>query len=240
MLPSRERRRGRQRGAALLLLVAVLGIGASAALIGIYNRPHGEQRQQALTAAALVQAREALLGYVVRYRRLPRPATTLDGTESQQACNDDSSCTGLLPWRTLGLPPGDGWNKLLRYSASPDFVNGRPSPEATKTVIDRDGDGEPFYRVGTANCVVDDRCAAAVVFSSGRYLGVSLDGVTQANPVSDNEDEQLNDQAARDFLARADSSDPTSPGGSFSNMVRWLPLPLIRDRLKAANKSSTR
>lgn len=222
----------KQRGAALLLLVAVLGIAASAALISIYSQPKGEQRQQAQTAIALGEAREALLGYAVQHRRLPRPSTTLDGVESAQPCNDDASCTGLLPWRTLGLTAGDGWNKLLRYSVSPDFANGRLQPEATKTVLDRDDNGELFYRAGTNNCVVDDRCAAAVILSSGRNLGISLAGVPQVSTVTDNDDEQINESATRDFLARAATSDARAAGGSFSNMVSWVPLALIRSRLE--------
>ena len=142
---------------------------------------------------------------------------------------------------TLGLVKGDGWNKLLRYSVSPGFTGGPldPQAEGTKTVLDRDDEGGMFYRVGSANCVLDDRCAPAVVFSSGKHLGVSVDGIVQAGAATDNLDEQANEEAVRDFMARAASADPRSVGGSFSNMVGWVPLPLIRNRLRATAPKAT-
>lgn len=232
----------RQRGAVLLLLVAVLGLGAASFLISMYHQPKGVLRQQALTQVALGQAREALLGYAMAHRRLPRPAiSALDGRERPQPCTDAASCTGLLPWVTLGLTPGDGWNKLLRYSVSLDFANGNlDAPvEASKTVLDRFDDGSVFYRVGTDNCVVDDRCSPAVIFSSGRHLGVSVQGVVQSSAVRDNLDEQANEQALHDFMARAASDDVRSAGGSFSNMVSWIPLPQIRARIRATAAQTT-
>lgn len=225
----------RQRGAALLLLLVVLGLGASSLLMSLYSHPGGARRQQAQTATALGDAREALIGYALAHRRLPRPALSADdGRENPQPCTDDAACTGLLPWVTLGLRPGDGWNKLLRYSVSPGFANGNLDniPEATKTVVDRSDDGSLFYRAGSANCFRDNRCPPAVVLSSGRHLGVSLAGVVQASAVTDNLDEQANEAAARDFMARAATDDARHPGGSFSNDVRWVPLPLLRERLR--------
>ncbi|KQQ40313.1 hypothetical protein ASF61_05950 [Duganella sp. Leaf126] len=234
--PPRRPFLARQRGAALLLLLLVLGLGAASVLIGMFSQPKGDLRRQALTRAALADAREALIGYAVVHRRLPRPAVSaLDGRERNQPCADDAACTGLLPWITLGITPGDGWNKLLRYSVSPEFANGNleRAPEATKTLVDRSDDGSMFYRVGSADCVVDDRCAPAVILSSGRQLGTSLAGIEQAAAATDNRDEQANQEAVRDFMARAATDDARSPGGSFSNELGWVPLRLIRDRLRA-------
>lgn len=226
----------RQRGAALLLLLVVLGLGASALLMNVFSPPSNDLRPQALTRAALGEAREALLGYAIAHRRLPRPAlSATDGRENPRPCANDAECTGLLPWTTLGLVPGDGWNKLLRYSVSREFANGKvdDQPEADKTVFDRDADGNLFYRVGSADCRTDDRCAPAVIFSSGKHLGVSLDGIRQPGAVRDNSDEQANEVAVRAFMARAASADPRVAGGSFSNVVSWVPLPLLRNRVRA-------
>jgi hypothetical protein len=245
--PSRRRRRAalprRQRGAALLLLLLVLGLGASSLLMSLFSPPSGELRPQALTRESLAQAREALLGYAVAHRRLPRPAlSATDGRENPRPCASDADCTGFLPWITLGLVPGDGWNKLLRYSVSRDFANGNlDAPvEADKTVFDRHPDGTVFYRVGTANCRVDDRCAPAVIYSSGKHLGVSVDGIAQLSGVTDNLDEQANEAAVREFMARAASGEPHGIGGSFSNVVSWVPLPLIRNRVRATAPSADR
>lgn len=239
--PSRRRPRPalprRQRGAALLLLLVVLGLGASSLLMNLFKPPSGELRPQALTREALAQAREALLGYAILHRRLPRPAlSATDGRENPRPCASDADCTGFLPWITLGLVPGDGWNKLLRYSVTREFANGNLDQpvEADKTVFDRGDDGTLFYRVGSANCRADDRCAPAVIYSSGKHLGVSVDGIPQLSGVQDNLDEQANEVAVRDFMARAATGEPRSVGGSFSNVVSWVPLPMIRNRVRAS------
>jgi type II secretory pathway pseudopilin PulG len=226
----------RQRGAALLLLLVVLGLGASSFLISMFSQPKGDWRRQALTRAALGDAREALIGYAIVHRRLPRPAiSALDGRENTQPCTGEAGCTGWLPWTTLGLTPGDGWNKLLRYSVSPEFANGNldTAVEATKTVLDRLNDGTVFYRVGSANCRYDDRCAPAVILASGRRLGTSITGIEQADADTDNQDEQANQDAVREFMARADTDDVRAIGGSFGNVVGWVPLQLIRTRIRA-------
>ena len=90
-----------------------------------------------------------------------------------------------------------------------------------------------FYRAGSANCRVDNRCPPAVVYSSGKHLGVSVDGIVQLSGVQDNLDEQANETAERQFMARAATGDERAIGGSFSNMVGWVPLPLIRERIRA-------
>lgn len=224
----------RQRGAALLLLIAVLGLGAASLMINIFGQPRGVLRQQARTQQALADAREALLGYAILHRRLPRPAmSATDGTENTQPCVSEENCTGLLPWTTLGLVSGDGWNKLLRYSVTPAYANGNldAAGEATKTVVDRRNDGMLLYRAGSANCYVDDRCPPAVIYSSGQRLGVSVDGVSQRSTEQDNTDEQANEAAVKDFIARAATEDTTSIGGGFSGATAWLPLSTLRNRI---------
>ncbi len=227
----------RQRGAALLLLLLVLGLGAASVMVNIFAKPSSVLRQQARTSRALAEAREALLGYAILHRRLPRPAVSAsDGNESLQPCTSEASCTGLLPWLTLGLTPGDGWNKLLRYSVTPAFANGSlDNPvEATKTVLDRRNDGTLLFRAGSANCFVDDRCPPAVIYSSGKHLGVSVDGLPQTSAITDNTDEQANEEAVKDFMARAATDDIASIGGSFSASTAWLPLAMLRTRIRAS------
>jgi hypothetical protein len=240
---SRASAPARQRGAALLLLLMVLGLGAASVMINIFAKPSSVLRQQARTARALAEAKEALLGYAILHRRLPRPAvSTLDGSESQQPCTSEESCTGLLPWITLGLTPGDGWNKLLRYSVTPAYANGtldKPA-EATKTVLDRGNDGTLLFRAGSANCFVDDRCPPAVIYSSGKHLGISVDGLPQTSAVTDNTDEQANEEAVKDFMARAATDDIASIGGSFSAATAWVPLAMLRARIRSSAPTAQR
>ena len=92
--------RQRQRGAALLLLVAVLGLGAASLLINAFSRNTAEAERQQRTLATLAQAREALLGFAATNGRLPRPAASaLDGRERPVDCLADADILTAPQWR---------------------------------------------------------------------------------------------------------------------------------------------
>ncbi|MES3021141.1 MAG: hypothetical protein V4857_06100 [Pseudomonadota bacterium] len=229
----------RQRGAALLILVTLAGLGAASLLIGTFGRANPDAARERRTLLALAQAKEALVGFALANGRLPRPAASAaDGRESALPCNDDQTCTGLLPGVTLGVDPVDGWGKLLRYSVTPAFANAAIAGGAlapSKTVLDRDSRGMPYYVAGQAACGPETQCVPAVLFSSGRNnLGTSAAGVLQANTSGTNADELQNQRAGRDFMRRAASSDPRLPGGEFDDMLSWIPLTALIDRMRAA------
>src|SRR5471032_1227554 len=152
-----------QRGAALLLLLAMTSIGAATLLVSALGRSGLEARRQQLTVRRLGQASEALLGYASTYGRLPRPAVSAtDGNEREQACDTEDSCTGLLPWVTLGIAGSDAWGKRLRYSVTPEYTQvpvRRISAIATKTVQTRASNGQLAYIVGQDECTLAAPCA---------------------------------------------------------------------------------
>jgi hypothetical protein len=102
-----------QRGAALLVLFAVLiavaaGVGAAMLRKSSARSPASQQQAQELTLAA-----EALRGRAFQQRCLT-PALPADqllpcpdavGTEGQAGASCPGLSRGWLPWRTLGLPP---------------------------------------------------------------------------------------------------------------------------------------
>ena len=102
----------RQRGVALLLLVAVLfaisAATALAALRPLARRDAAEAAQQ----RALALARDALRGQAFQ-RRCADPARPLaellacpeGAVEGDAAASCPGASRGWLPWRTLGLPP---------------------------------------------------------------------------------------------------------------------------------------
>lgn len=239
MFPARATR-NRQSGAALLLLMMVLGLGVSAVLVSVFNRPSDGGRV-AHTDVLLAQAREALIGYMQTHGRLPAPAISAsDGRESPTACSDAASCTGVLPWVTLGIPGADSWSKLLRYSVTPGYTGASVTPYlvlADKTVLTRDAQNNISYRVGLPICDPIARCAVAVIFSSGkRNLGISVDGIAQGNSALNNIDEQQNDGSTNNFVSRALESNPNAPGGEFDDQVVWIPVGTAIDALKIAAK----
>jgi hypothetical protein len=229
----------RQRGAALLLLVAVVGLGAASLFLGALSKSNRELARERRSLQALALAKDALLGFAVVNGRLPRPAASaLDGRESPTKCASEAACTGFLPWLALGLEPGDAWGKLLRYSVTPEYTVApiqSVQAVATKTVQTRDAGGQPRYLVGANACGLALQCAPAVLFSNGKNnLGANLLGAPQANASITNLDEQANDAAALHFVARPASDNPALPGGEFDDLLTWLPLPLLYQRMRNA------
>jgi type II secretory pathway pseudopilin PulG len=133
----------RQRG---FVLVLVLTLIVAAALWGIttslVTAAKRTDRSRA-TMAAIMQAKDALIGYAARGAlvtpppaidrpgSLPCPATTTGGTAGI-ACTafgppQPNAMVGRFPWRTLELPElRDATGEPLWYAMSPDFrrVNG--------------------------------------------------------------------------------------------------------------------
>jgi type II secretory pathway pseudopilin PulG len=229
----------RQRGAALLLLLVVASLGAAALLMQAFDPARAEARRVQRTLLLLADARDALIGYAVSNGRLPRPAISATDGRERASCASEADCSGLLPWVTLGVAASDAWGKQLRYSVTPAMTVAPIHVEttlATKTVLGRDGQGRLFYLAGFDTCSVRTQCLPAVVLSTGgRNFGVTANGIVQANAGQDNEDERLNAYGSTRFVARA-ASGPLAVGGEFDDLVLWLPLPLLYNRMNAAHQ----
>lgn len=229
----------RQRGAALLLLVAVLGLGAASLLIGAFGRDTGEAARQQRTLATLAQARDALLGFAVTHGRLPRPAASaLDGRERAADCASDADCSGFLPWVALGVAGSDAWGKLLRYSVTPEMSRAPIvsfSAVANRVVLARDERGDFVHVAGQDLCDVSAQCLPVVLFSQGKeHFGTTASGVAQRNTARGNIDEAANDGASRSFISRPASANDALPGGSFDDLFTWITLPTLYQRMRAA------
>ncbi|AXA91054.1 hypothetical protein [Massilia sp. YMA4] len=229
----------RQRGAALLLLLAVASVGFAAVLIGAFGRSGVERLREQRTLARLALASDALVGFAAVNGRLPRPAiSATDGRESPAPCADEAACSGFLPWVTLGVEGADSWGKRLRYSVTPLYTTApiqRIAAVATKRVQTRDGNGELRYVIGQERCELAAACAPAVVYSQGRAnLGTSVAGLAQANGARGNLDEIGNDSATTGFIQRPASADPGVPGGPFDDLLVALPLETLYERMAAA------
>ena len=126
-----------QQGAALLVLVMVIVTAASFLLLKV-SRPSVIERNK-ITAAALAQAKDALIGDAAAYRDthldvggfqdkvfgyLPCPDTDNDGSANPPCGGKDVTVVGRLPWKTLGLPPlRDSAGECLWYAVSGRFKN---------------------------------------------------------------------------------------------------------------------
>ncbi|NHZ92135.1 hypothetical protein F2P45_24470 [Massilia sp. CCM 8733] len=238
VLAGRRKARVRQHGAALLLMLAVVGLGAASLLMSGIGKTDTQSGPDQRSRTALAQAREALIGFAVVNGRLPRPA--LDdggGREFDGRCDSEERCSGLLPWVTLGIAPGDGWGKLLRYSVTPAMSTAPIQPTVvfgTKSIVTRSG-GQLVRQVGAPVCSMATQCGAAVVFSYGReHGGISVAGVRQPDTSTTNADERFNALAVATFIERPLGRDPLAPGGEFDDQLVLLPVGILFNRMSLA------
>ncbi len=230
----------KQRGAALLLLVTVLALGAATLLMTGFSAQVMEQRRVEQTQLTLAQSRDALMGFALQHGRLPRPAMSAqDGRESAQPCASDADCSGFLPWVALGVEAADSWGHVLRYSVTPAFTQTpiqRNEVLASKTIQTRHTDGSVRYVYGDDLCG-RGACSPAVIFSTGKHnFGTSVQGVKQRSGNVENADERSNDQAAQHFIVRQATVNSALPGGAFDDMLVYVPLSTLLTRMVFADK----
>ena len=191
----RHRRPGaaRSRGAALIILMALLAMGVFYFLMQELEGLSLYQRAAKGESASLAQAREALLAYATKYRDdhaaevfgyLPCPDTDGDGDAEANCGNGNEAAVGLLPYRTLGLPDlRDDSGACLWYAVSGSFKN---NPKSTTSRLNWDAQGQ--FRVvdssGTSLIAPDDSQggAAAVIFAVGAALSGQNRSVSSSGP----------------------------------------------------------
>lgn len=156
----------RQRGQALLGLLMLLGIVATAFIYNLIDPAEASARRQARTEVTLREARDALIGRAAsdanRPGSLPCPDTDNDGVAELFAGVDCPSYIGRLPWRTLGLPDlRDESGERLWYVLSPVFRD-----NSAAGMLDNDTKGNlTFYRDSTATTLTTE--AVAFIFAPG-------------------------------------------------------------------------
>lgn len=166
----------KQQGMALIMLVFIVGLAVAGYLLHALNPATVKIERDKKTAAALAEAKAALIGWSVKNNtpgQLPCPEDLeLIGlaTEGQSmlSCNDPNKRIGRLPWRTLGLGDiRDGNGDKLWYALSDGF---RKQPINSDTLAQLTVDGI----AGSA---------VAIIFSAGSALnGQSRPIPTAATP----------------------------------------------------------
>ena len=229
-----------QRGFTLIELAIVMFIVAL--LLGGMLLPLSAQqdiRSRQETEKALNDIRDALFGFALTNGRLPRPAESpTDGAE-KATCADNAACSGFVPWAALGSAKLDGWNKLIRYSVTPDFANApiTLSTVANRTVQTRDSAGVVGYLAGGASCTTPNQCVPAVIFSQGKSRGGTSDaGLALPDDSATNVDEDANQTGPTNYFSRTPSENTTTLGGEFDDITIWLSGNTLFNRMVAAGK----
>jgi len=161
-----------QRGQAFLLSLLVLFIGISAVIYNFATRATQEIKKGNTTAAALAQARDALIGYAASNANqpgvLPCPDSGNDGSADSPCGALGVTAIGRLPWKTLGQESlRDGAAECLWYAVSANFKNSGVSGPA---VINSDKAGTLAVYDSNGTIMHAASEIAAIVFAPGEGL----------------------------------------------------------------------
>jgi len=230
------KRRSTQRGFTLAELAIVMLI--IALILGGILIPLGTQVQNkrvADTQKTLEEIKEALIGFAVINKRLPRPAASPTlGTEKTSNCTTDPTCTGYIPWATLGVSKLDAWGKMIRYSVMPSFANSPAAITITtagdKTIKTRD----------SAGALADQAINVPVVLisSGAKNTGYLETGAFLLDSSTTNVDEETNTglSSQTTFISRIATDVTSTGGGEFDDIVTWIPTTILINRLVAAGQ----
>ena len=175
----------RQKGIALLILMAIIAIGALSLFVSVLNSSLSKIQNQIKTAQALAEAKDALLGFALGYDKthsmtppgyLPCPDTDGDGSADPPCGAKGVSYLGRLPWRTLGLEQlRGGGGECLWYAVSGAY---KDNPKS----LNSDSAGAFEVKDKGGNFVPDvdaSNKAIAVIFAAGKRLGGQNRGVDE-------------------------------------------------------------
>lgn len=215
--------RATQRGAALILIMLLIVMGAAAILTSVLSSTALQINRDKITAEALAQAKEALIAYAVtvqissshaanqpRPGELPcpdkhTPGSALEGTSSTPC---SGNALGRLPWKTLGLPDlRDSSGERLWYAVSVNFKNnpraGTLNSDTPGTITVFSPNGNILYNgdtsIGTG--------AVAVVIAPGDVL-LRQDGLQQ-------------DRSSAGFNAASNYLDVATVGGNTEDNANF-------------------
>jgi len=197
----------KQRGAVLMIMVAILVVAFAAFLVGSLSLSTLNSARQEKTAAALAQAKDALIGYAVsdpnRPGELPCPDYNNDGMITVAGDYTGSNCKSLigrLPWITLGLPDlRDGSGEQLWYALTDEFHAN------SSAVLNSNTKGAllVYDTNGTTQLTQAEYSAVAVIFAPGSPVGSQTrNTVAQRN-------------SAANYLDAANGRNNATSGGPF-------------------------
>lgn len=219
---------GSQRGAALIIMAVILVLGSAYVLVSRLNANQALWEQNRETADRLGQARSALIGYALNTGCLPCPSASANSGVAQASCPAASQRVGFFPWLTLDMPGLDSWEHRLRYSVTPAFAEGTCSFDETTN-----GDIRVETRDATGSLTALTTTAPAVLVSHGQngYGAFTGNGAAIGNPPGAHVDENTNRTSATSFVQRGTSTHPGATGGPFDDIVVWLPVSRLCQRL---------
>jgi type II secretory pathway pseudopilin PulG len=190
-----------QKGAALLIFMAIIAMLATAATVEYFSRANMHQLKMQKTQQSLAIAKQALLAYssdkidtaakcglnCPRPGDLPCPDRNNDGN-AEISCNTQALRLGRLPWKTLGIDDiRDGASERLWYAVSERFKNNtRVLPLNSETlgaISLKDAQGNLIYDAANGSGLV------AVIIAPNEIL-TRADNLQQSRSAANLDDPQ--------------------------------------------------
>lgn len=172
-----------QSGYALLLIVLGLVLGSLAFLTRNLNANTVRLDRDEITRQALVQAKEALIGWSATHEsgpgHLPCPSPDEKGKADTISCGNLTTRVGRLPWKLLGLPDlRDGNGEQLWYAVSRCFLERSHDSYCGDYVVNSDTQGqlEVQQQDGGSSKVI------AIIFSPGKAVRNSAGALQTREP----------------------------------------------------------
>ena len=123
---------GRQRGGALLVLMLLVFLAGASWMLAQSGSMEGRNQLDKVTASAMAQAKEALIGRAATDNNRPGSLTCPDVDNDGVANGDFGNCDALVgrfPWKTLDVPELlDGNGERLWYALSFNLRDHNSSP----------------------------------------------------------------------------------------------------------------
>jgi prepilin-type N-terminal cleavage/methylation domain-containing protein len=215
----------------MAVVLLILTLLAGSLTVGLSS--HLARRAEAATDEALSEARDALLGYVVRKGFFPCPAkSATDGAEDRDAGNCRKT-VGLLPWAALGIQGVDGWSHRLRYAVTDTYARPISSMDDGKIeIMTRNIDGTEL------KLTTEGGKTPVVILSHGpNGLGaIDQDGNALVAPTAGTDEAKNASGDGKLFFSRTLSENSGTSGGAFDDRVTWLSPNLVAHRLITAGR----
>lgn len=233
-----------QRGAVLLIMLAILGLGSTWFLVSSLNAETGgiEAQRKKRNAEVLQRAKMALIGYIAAQAiktgennpgAMPCPENPGDfdsatGREGLVGTSCGTTTIGRFPWRTLGMEKlTDAAGEPLWYVVGP----GWGVPSGSNTVINSGSSGQLTVD-GVANAAVALIIAPGPAFSAQASAGCIA--WNQSRPATGTPDwrnylecENANSPADASFVT-------TGASGSFNDQVMVVTAAEVLPAIEAA------
>ncbi len=172
-----------------------------------------EQKRRTETRKYMDEVRDSLLGYAIANKRLPCPASDINGS-AQATCTTAASQFGYLPYKDLGVTDEDAYNSVLVYGVTMAFASSATNFSLTST-------GAMVVCPSATNCPTTylTNNAVAVILSRGANWATASSADELENTDNDT------NFVSKDFVQ-----------GGYDDLALWISPNTLFNRMVAAGQ----